>query len=114
VDGAHHHDAKRRLPGTGDLHVDRSPLHGSADGLGVGIAGADDQRRERRAQDPVQSDFVLAPESLDEPDEPESEEPEELELPEELSVFEVAVSFGPSFEPSFEAESPPPPPRARP
>jgi hypothetical protein len=97
------------------VHLDRPALHRFADALGVRITRAEDQRRGRHAQDPVQSDFALDPESLDELDElVESEEPEELEVPEESSVFEVAVSFEPSFAPSFELESPPPPPRARP
>jgi hypothetical protein len=119
VDGAHHQDPKGRVRASGHLHLDRTAAHRLADALGVGIARAEDERGGRRTQNPVQSDFALEPESADEPDEldepddaEESEEPEEseeLELP-ELSVFEVAVSFEPSFEP----ESPPPPPRARP
>ena len=110
VDGAHDHHAQGGVGVTGDLHGDRPVLNGSPDGLGLCVAGADHQHRDRHAEDPVQSDFALDPESLEEPDEPESEEPEELELPDELSAFEVAVSFEaeslePSFELSFEAES---------
>ena len=53
VDGAHHQHPQRRVAGPGDAHLDRPALHRPADALGAGFAGAEDERRDRRAQDRV-------------------------------------------------------------
>lgn len=98
MDRPHHEHSQRSAPVSHHPDLDRPALHRSTDLLGLRVAGEGEQRQER------QSEAELDPES------PE-EELEESEEPEEPSDFEAVASF---FGSSLEAESPPPPPRARP
>ena len=61
---------------TGDLHGDQPVLRGSPEGLGLCVAGADHQHRDRHAEDPGSSTSRWTGVARGAPDEPESEEPE--------------------------------------